>query len=189
MAQEETIVGLDIGSTSIKVAVGQYTPLEDKQQKLNIIGAIEHEAEGINRGVITSIEDAVESVSKALDKTEKLIGLPIEQAWVSISGGHIISQISKGVVDMQSKASAYKKENQWRLTHIHQILNYELIDSVFSIHLAQHLGHQSSCHLLELHFNFVSLTRFFVCLSLYFRHHIYFLFVGDYIMFVLSSCK
>ena len=94
MAQEEIIVGLDIGSTAVKVAVGQRTFSEDKKQKLHIIGAVSQEAEGINRGVITNIEDAAESVVKALDKAEKLTGIPIEQSWVSISGGHIISQVS-----------------------------------------------------------------------------------------------
>ena len=70
MANEDIIVGLDVGSTSIKIAVGQRKSSEDKKVKVNIIGAIEQPAEGINRGVITTIEDAVESVAKALDKAE-----------------------------------------------------------------------------------------------------------------------
>ena len=111
MSQEEIIVGLDIGSTSIKVAVGQRTLSEDNKQKLHIIGAVEHEAEGINRGVITSIEDAVESVAKALDKAEKLTGIPIEQAWVSISGGHIISQVSKGVEAVSKTDGEIREED------------------------------------------------------------------------------
>jgi len=131
MSQEVTIVGLDIGSTSIKIAVGQYANLEDKKQKLNIIGAVEHEAEGINRGVITSIEDAVTSVSKALDKTEKLIGLPIEQAWVSISGGHIISQISKGVVAVSKTDGEIREEDVERAIEAARTVttppNYEIL--------------------------------------------------------------
>lgn len=131
MSNEEIIVGLDIGSTSIKVAVGQRTIGEDKQQKLYIIGAIEQEAEGINRGVITSIEDAVDSVSKALDKTEKLIGMPIEQAWVSISGGHIISQISKGVVAVSKTDGEIREEDVERAIEAARTVttppNYEIL--------------------------------------------------------------
>ncbi len=131
MAQEEIIVGLDIGSTSIKVAVGQRTVSEDKHSKLHIIGAIEQEAEGINRGVITSIEDAVTSVSKALDKAEKLIGMPIEQAWVSISGGHIVSQISKGVVAVSKTDGEIREEDVERAIEAARTVttppNYEIL--------------------------------------------------------------
>jgi len=130
MSQEEIIVGLDIGSTSIKVAVGQRTESEDKQ-KLHIVGAVEQEAEGINRGVITSIEDAVESVSKALDKAEKLTGLPIEQAWISISGGHINSQVSKGVVAVSKTDGEIKEEDVERAIEAARTVttpaNYEVL--------------------------------------------------------------
>jgi cell division protein FtsA len=131
MSQEEIIVGLDIGSTSIKVAVGQRTVSEDNKQKLHIVGAIEHEAEGINRGVITSIEDSVESVAKALDKAEKLTGLPIEQAWVSISGGHIISQVSKGVVAVSKTDGEIREEDVERAIEAARTVtcppNYEIL--------------------------------------------------------------
>jgi len=131
MAQEEIIVGLDIGSTSIKVAVGQRTNSQEKQQKLHIVGVIEHEAEGINRGVITSIEDSVNSVSKALDKTEKLIGRPIEQAWVSISGGHITSQISKGVVAVSKTDGEIREDDVERAIEAARTVttppNYEIL--------------------------------------------------------------
>ncbi len=131
MAQEEIIVGLDIGSTSIKIAVGQRANSEEKHAKLHIIGAVEQEAEGINRGVITSIEDAVSSVSKALDKAEKLIGMPIEQAWVSISGGHIVSQISKGVVAVSKTDGEIREEDVERAIEAARTVttppNYEIL--------------------------------------------------------------
>ncbi len=74
MSQEEIIVGLDVGSTSIKVVVATRMSKE-ANQKIHIIGAVAQESEGINRGVITSIEDAASSISKALDKAEKLTGI------------------------------------------------------------------------------------------------------------------
>ena len=131
MAHEEIIVGLDIGSTSIKIAVGQFSATESNAKKLHIIGALEHEAEGINRGVITSIEDAVKSVTKALDKAEKLIGIPIETAWVSISGGHITTQISKGVVAVSKTDGEVREEDMERAIEAAKTVttppNYEII--------------------------------------------------------------
>jgi cell division protein FtsA len=131
MSQDEIIVGLDIGSTAIKVAVGQRTIGDDKKQKLHIIGAVSQEAEGINRGVITNIEDAVESVSKALDKAEKLTGIPIEQAWISISGSHINSEVSKGVVAVSKTDGEIREEDVERAIEAAQTVtcppNYEIL--------------------------------------------------------------
>lgn len=95
MADQEIIAGLDIGSSSIRLVVGQS--VGDKE-KIHIIGTAECPAEGISKGIISSIEDAVSSVSSCLEKAERMVGVPVQSAWVGISGSHIISQESKGVV-------------------------------------------------------------------------------------------
>jgi cell division protein FtsA len=131
MSHEEIIVGLDIGSTSVKIAISQNSTSEGNKPKLHIIGAVEQEAEGINRGVITSIEEAVNSITKALDKAEKLVGRPIESAWVSISGGHIASQISKGVVAVSKTDGEVREEDMERAIEAAKTVttppNYEII--------------------------------------------------------------
>ena len=131
MSQNDIIVGLDIGSTSIKIAVGQHSPGDNNKVKLHIISAVEQAAEGINRGVITSIEEAVSSVTKALDQAEKVTGVPIEQAWVSISGGHIISQISKGVVAVSKTDGEIREEDYERALEAAKAVttppNYEIL--------------------------------------------------------------
>lgn len=97
--QTQIITGLDIGSTAIRVAVGQYTPQSDRDpSKLQIIGAVEVPSEGLQKGVIVSIEDTVSAISKALEQTERLTGLPVEHLWVGISGIQIIAQESRGVI-------------------------------------------------------------------------------------------
>src|SRR3989344_7687380 len=93
MAEQDIIAGLDIGSTAIRIAVGQA----QTGDTIHIIGSAEVPAEGISKGIISSIEDAVSSLSACLEKAERMIGRPIESAWVGISGSHIISQESRGV--------------------------------------------------------------------------------------------
>ncbi len=88
----QMITGVDIGSTAIRVAVGQASPNEFGKNDVHIIGAVEVAAEGIQKGVVTSIEDTVSSFSGTLEQIERLIGIPIENAWVGISGTHIVSQ-------------------------------------------------------------------------------------------------
>lgn len=97
-AQTQIITGLDIGSTGIRIAIGQSTPDERLGADIQIIGTTEVASAGIQKGAITSIEEAVSSVAHVLEEVERLVGLPIEHAWVGISGTQIISQESRGVV-------------------------------------------------------------------------------------------
>lgn len=91
------IAGLDIGSTAVRLAVGQLVPGTDNP-KLHIIGAAEAPSEGVHKGVVTSIEETVTSITTCLERAERMIGQPVETAWVGISGSNIISETSKGVV-------------------------------------------------------------------------------------------
>ncbi len=94
MARPALITGLDIGSTAIRLAVAHASP----SQHLQIVALAEVPSEGIHRGVVTSIEDAVSSISGCLEKAERLAGTPIEHAWVGINGSHIVAQSSHGVI-------------------------------------------------------------------------------------------
>ena len=104
--QQEIITGIDIGSSSIRIVIGQY----DVNGQIQIISAVEGPSGGINRSVVTGIEDAVSSISSVLEKTERITGMPVENAFIGISGSHIISQPSHGVVAI-AKANGEIEEN------------------------------------------------------------------------------
>ncbi|MEK9130382.1 MAG: cell division protein FtsA [Patescibacteria group bacterium] len=104
--QQEIITGIDIGSSSIRIVIGQY----DINGQIQIISAVEGPSGGINRSVVTGIEDAVSSISSVLEKTERITGMPVENAFIGISGSHIISQPSHGVVAI-AKANGEIEEN------------------------------------------------------------------------------
>lgn len=95
---DEIITGLDVGSSKVRVVIGQPMPGEDGKPQLHIIGAVDVPSAGIHRGSISSMEDAVTSISKALERAERMTGVAVNHAWVSIAGQHILVQESKGVV-------------------------------------------------------------------------------------------
>lgn len=97
MYRNNIIASLDIGSYAVRVAVGQFVRAAGRDQ-LHIIGALEVPSDGMARGIITSIDDAVASVSLALERAEKVVGLPIERVVLGISGSNILSEESRGVV-------------------------------------------------------------------------------------------
>jgi len=95
--RENIIAGLDIGSTSIRLVVGQIKD-DGNDNKLQIIGAVSVPAQGINKGAVKSIEDVTSAISACLEKAERLVGVPIESVWVSINSPHTKCEKSRGVV-------------------------------------------------------------------------------------------
>lgn len=95
MAKEAIITGIDVGSSKVRVVVGE---VKEDSKLPHIIGVGEAQSEGMRRGAIVDVETAVSNISDALEKAERTSGVPIEQAIVSLGGNHISSQKSKGVI-------------------------------------------------------------------------------------------
>ncbi len=116
MAKEHYIVGVDVGTNSVRVVQAKVdlsrTAAESGQQSggLSVIGASEVPSLGLRRGVIVDIEEAVSSISSALEKVERMTGVPVSVANVSISGNHISSLSSHGVIAI-SRADGEITEN------------------------------------------------------------------------------
>lgn len=127
MASSTTIAGLDIGSTAIRVAVAQV----NGDQPLQIIGLAEVPSEGIHKGVVTSIDDAVSAISSCLEKVERMTGSPVEHAWVGINGSHIQAQSSHGVVAVAKPNGEIGEDDVTRVVEAAQTVarppNYEIL--------------------------------------------------------------
>lgn len=128
---DQIITGLDIGSSRIRVAVGQPMPSEDGKMKLHLTGAVEVESAGIHRGTISSMEDAVSSISKALEHAERMTGTAINNAWISIAGHHILVQESKGVIGVSRPEAEIREEDVERAIEAARTVvtpsNYEIL--------------------------------------------------------------
>ncbi len=79
----------------VRVVVAQ---VDAESHELTIIGVGKSAVLGMQKGVVTDVEEAVASVGKALDVAERVSGIPIERAYVSINGSHLTSQNSRGVI-------------------------------------------------------------------------------------------
>lgn len=95
MAKEHYITGLDIGTSQIRAVQGKVSPDTGKTQ---IIGAAEVPSAGLRKGVVVDIEEAVSCISTALERVERMTGVPVGAANVSVSGSHVSSFNSHGVI-------------------------------------------------------------------------------------------
>ena len=96
--KDEIIAGLDIGSTEVRLVVGQKNYAAENSGSLKVIGAVSAPAEGLAKGAVKSIEDVTSSISACLEKAERLVGVPVESVWVSVNSPHIKCEKSRGVV-------------------------------------------------------------------------------------------
>ncbi len=128
--RENLIAGLDIGSSEIRLVVGQRVDTE-AGPKLQVIGAVSVPSEGVNKGIINSIEDTTASISTVLEKAERLLGAPVTNVWVGINGPNLKCQSSRGVVAVSRSDSEINQEDVARVIEAAQALavppNYEIL--------------------------------------------------------------
>ena len=92
------LVGLDIGSSAVKIAVGAFAERGPDAGLVQILGAASSPTEGMSKGSITSIEDVVSSISACLEETERLVATPLNGVYAGLAGTQIITQNSRGYV-------------------------------------------------------------------------------------------
>ncbi len=93
------LVGLDIGTSKIVAIVGEHAP----GAPIEVIGIGSHPSKGMKRGVVVDIESTVQSIQRAIEEAELMAGCEIRSVYAGISGSHIRSLNSQGVVAIRDK--------------------------------------------------------------------------------------
>ena len=91
---KRNLVAIDIGSSKVVTLVAD----EGEGGGLRVIGVASQPSKGIKRGQIVNIEEAVEAITGSVEAAERMAGISLSRAWVSIGGPQMASQNSKGVV-------------------------------------------------------------------------------------------
>ncbi|QGX03434.1 cell division protein FtsA [Beggiatoa leptomitoformis] len=101
MAKDKNlIVGLDIGTSKVVAIVGEI-PAEGNE--VEIIGIGQHPSRGLKKGVVVNIESTVHSIQRAIEEAELMSGCEIHSVFTGISGSHIRSMNSHGIVAIRDK--------------------------------------------------------------------------------------
>ena len=94
MAKRGALVGLDIGTTKVCVIVAEH----DEDGEVHITGMGTSPSTGVRKGVVVDLGSTTRAIEEAVDKAERMAGLRITTAALGVSGGHLASQNSRGVV-------------------------------------------------------------------------------------------
>lgn len=95
--EPEILVGLDLGTSKIAVIVAER---DSRFQEAQIIGVGFAPSQGIRKGLIINLEQAVRSVRQAVKDAQNMVGFEITEATVSFSGLDVTSVTSKGMVSL-----------------------------------------------------------------------------------------
>ena len=101
------IVGVDIGNSSVKTLIAEF---KDGSSPPRILGIGISPSNGLRRGVVIDMAEAIKDIKNSVTQAEDSAGLKVRKAYVSIAGQHIRSQISRGVIAV-SRADNEISEN------------------------------------------------------------------------------
>ena len=95
MPEQPVIVAIDIGTTKVCVLIGE---LDERAAGANVIGIGSAPSDGLRKGVVIDIDRTVQGVTSAMEAAERMSGYKVRSALVGVSGNHISSQNSRGMV-------------------------------------------------------------------------------------------
>lgn len=93
------VVGLDIGTSKISVAVGEITP----DNKLSIVGVGNQPARGMDKGGVNDLNLVIQSIQRAINEAELMADCNITSVYLGISGKHISCQNENGMVPINDQ--------------------------------------------------------------------------------------
>ena len=107
MAKSSYIVGIDVGTKKVVALIGEVT----EENKVEIVGIGATESRGLRKGVVVNLEETTAAVKKAQEEAELMAGVEIGSAYIGISGAHIKSFNSRGVVAVSGKNREITRED------------------------------------------------------------------------------
>ena len=100
--EPETLIGLCVGTTKISVIVAQRDLRS--RDAVHIFGIGTAPSEGIRKGLIVNLEQAVRSVRNAVKDAENIVGFKLTRAVVAFNAVDVVSVNSNGMVSLGRNA-------------------------------------------------------------------------------------
>ena len=110
MPEQTVLVAIDVGTTKVCVLIGEVS----RTGGIDVIGFGQAPSDGLRKGVVIDIDRTVQSVASAVEAAERISGLKVRSAFVGISGSHIASQNSRGMVAVSGHHRDVAREDTLR---------------------------------------------------------------------------
>lgn len=119
MARRQYVTGLDLGSSKVSAVVAELG-----EDGVPIIAGVGSSASvGMKRGVVVDIERTMKSIAEAVERAERMSGVPIKSAYISISGAHIGTCNNRGVIAVSREDKEITQEDVDRVMEAARVMN------------------------------------------------------------------
>lgn len=129
MNNNDTYVGLDIGTSMAKVVIGEVVG-----DSLNVIGIGKADSNGLKKGSIVDIDETVRSIQNAVEQAERMVGSKVQSVIIGIAGNHIQLHPCHGVVAVSSENREVDDDDITRVMEAAQVMPMdparEIIDTI-----------------------------------------------------------
>lgn len=118
MNHQSIYISLDIGSSSIKVLIGDVT-----DGQLHVIGVGNVKTSGVKKGAIVDIDATVQSIKKSVEQAERMTGIQVSEVVLGIPANQTMLQPVKGVVAVNSENREITDEDLERVIESAQVMS------------------------------------------------------------------
>ncbi|MEK7529215.1 MAG: cell division protein FtsA [Patescibacteria group bacterium] len=110
MAKPRIIASLDIGSSKIRTVIGTIEHGAGGQIP-NIIGIGIAPSTGLRKGQLIDVEEAIHNITASLEDAERMAGEPVHHVFLGLTGNHIESFNSKGVIAISNPGNEIMEDD------------------------------------------------------------------------------
>jgi cell division protein FtsA len=103
---------IDIGTSKITTVIATS---EEESRTTRVVGVASVPSKGVRKSQVVDIEEVIDAATESVEMAERMAGFPVKGAYVSISGLHIESLNSKGLVAVQDAGGEITKEDVYRV--------------------------------------------------------------------------
>ncbi len=107
MASDKTLLGLDVGTTSIRAVIGSLS----REGELMIESVAERSSEGVKNGSIVNIEQTLKAINSVVSDAELQSGSEVTSVILGIGGDHIEGINSNGAVGITNRDQEIKNDD------------------------------------------------------------------------------
>lgn len=119
MAKNGHVVGIDIGTKKATVLIGAL----GEDRKIEVIGIGTAESHGLRKGVVINLDATSDAIRKAQNEAELMAGVKINSAFIGVSGAHIKSFNSRGVIAVSGKNRVISRDDMRRAVEQSKAVN------------------------------------------------------------------
>ncbi|MCC6711489.1 MAG: cell division protein FtsA [Candidatus Pacebacteria bacterium] len=95
MPKKRVIAAIDLGTEK---CVTLIAVIDEETGELKVVGVSAVPSRGMKRSVIVDLDQVLNTISQSLDAAERMAGFDVKSVYLAVSGTHVLSKNSKGVV-------------------------------------------------------------------------------------------